>query len=201
MSGSVTLRRSRRRPGAALMVPLLSAAILVLGWSVLWGVARQQAVAGLDNLLAREAAHGRVWSCPDRAVTGYPFRIALTCRDVAFAGVVDGARAEGRLAGLSAEAWLYEPSSVVVALTGPMALATADGRADFTLGWTRPQRRADARRDPGRGGRAAAAGRPRGLRPAGRSPRRPDSVGDRGGRCRRGRRLGRGRAGARRRDG
>ncbi len=136
MSGSVTLRRSRRRPGAVVVVPLLSAAILVLGWSVLWGVARQQAVAGLDGLLASEAAHGRVWSCPDRAVTGYPFRIALSCRDLGFSGAVDGAPAEGRLAGLSAEAWLYEPSSVTLALTGPMVLTTADGRADFTLGWT-----------------------------------------------------------------
>ena len=122
MSGSVSLRRGRRRPGAALMVPLLSVTILVLGWSVLWGAARRQAVAGLDGLLAAEAAHGRVWSCPDRAVTGYPFRIALTCGRVGFAGAVDGTPAEGHLAGLSAEAWIYEPSSVTLTLTGPMNL-------------------------------------------------------------------------------
>lgn len=136
MSGVVTLRRGRRRPGAAVTVPLASLVILVLGWSVLWGVARSEALRGLDGFIAAEAAHGRTWSCPDRAVSGYPLRLELSCRDVAFAGPVDGAPAEGHLAGLSAEAWIYEPSALHVALTGPMTLTSRDGRADFTLEWT-----------------------------------------------------------------
>lgn len=36
-----------------------------------------------------------------------------------------------------AQAWLYEPSAVYVVLSGPMTLATADGRADFSLAWER----------------------------------------------------------------
>ena len=137
MSEGVLLRRSRRRPGAAVLVPLLSVTILVLGWTVLWGVARQQAGAALDGWIAAEAAHGRAWTCPDRTVDGYPFRIAIACRDVGFKGVVDGSPGEGHLAGLTARAWLYEPSAVYVLLDGPMTLRTADGRADFTLGWDR----------------------------------------------------------------
>jgi hypothetical protein len=131
----ITLRRSRRRPRAVLMVPAASALILVLGWSVLWGVARQQAISAMDGWMAAEAAHGRQWSCPGRDVSGFPFRIALSCRDVAFNGVVDGAPTEGHLAGLSAEVWIHEPSSVDIALAGPLALASQDGHADFTLSW------------------------------------------------------------------
>ncbi len=131
----ITLRRSRRRPRAMLMVPAASALILLLGWSVLWEVARQQAISAMDGWIAAEAAHGRQWSCPGRDVSGFPFRIALSCSDVSFAGVVDGARAEGHLAGLSAEVWLYEPSSVDIALAGPLALTSQDGHADFTLSW------------------------------------------------------------------
>ena len=137
MTEGVVLRRGRRRPGAALLVPLLSLAILVLGWTVLWGVARQQAGAALDGWIAAEAAHGRTWSCPDRTIDGFPFRIAVACRDVGFKGAVDGSPAEGHLAGLTARAWLYEPSAVYVILDGPMTLSTADGRADFTLAWAR----------------------------------------------------------------
>ncbi len=137
MSDGVVLRGGRRRPGALLVVPLLSATILVLGWTVLWGVARQQAGAGLDRWIAAEAAHGRTWTCPDRTIDGYPFRIAVSCRDVGFDGIVDGANGRGHLAGLTAQAWLYEPSAVYVVLDGPMTLATADGRADFTLSWAR----------------------------------------------------------------
>ncbi len=48
MSEGVVLRRGRRRLGALPIVLLLSVVILVLGWTVLWGVARQQAGAALD---------------------------------------------------------------------------------------------------------------------------------------------------------
>ena len=137
MSVGVTLRGRRRRPGALMALPLLSAAILVLGWSVLWAVARQQAGAALDGWIGAEARHGRSWTCPDRRIEGYPFRIAVACRGVTFAGVVDGAEAEGRLAGVTARAWLYEPDAVYVVLDGPLALTTADGRADFSLAWSR----------------------------------------------------------------
>lgn len=137
MSQGIVLRRTRRRPRAAVLVPLLSLVILVLGWSVLWAVARQQASAGLDAFIASEATHGRRWSCPDRTIDGYPFRIAVACRDVGFEGVVDGSPGQGHLAGLTARAWLYEPSAVYVLLDGPMTLTTADHHADFTLGWER----------------------------------------------------------------
>lgn len=137
MSEGVVLRRGRRRFGALPMVLLLSVAILVGGWTVLWVVARQQAGAALDGWIAAEAAHGRSWTCPDRAIDGYPFRIAISCRDVRFAGIVDGTQSEGHLAGLKAQAWLYEPSAVYVMLSGPMALTSADGHADFSLAWER----------------------------------------------------------------
>ncbi len=137
MSQGIVLRRTRRRPRAALLVPLLSLAVLVLGWSVLWTIARGQASAGLDGFIASEAAHGRRWSCPDRTIGGYPFRIDVACRGVGFDGTVDGSPGQGHLAGLTARAWLYEPSAVYVLLDGPMTLATADHRADFTLGWER----------------------------------------------------------------
>ena len=135
MSG-ITLRRARRRSRAALMVPVASALILVLGWSVLWRVARQQAVAAMDDWMAAEAGRGRVWTCPDRDVSGFPLRIALTCRDVSFNGAVDGAPAEGHLPGLSAQTWLYEPSSVAIELQGPLALTSQNGRANVSLAWT-----------------------------------------------------------------
>ena len=96
MSQEVVLRRPRRRLRAALLVPLLSIAILVLGWTVLWGVARQQAGAALDGWIAspRPSTAAR-WTCPDRTIDGYPFRIAVACRDVGFEGVVDGSPGRG----------------------------------------------------------------------------------------------------------
>ena len=131
----IVLRRTRRRSRAVVTVPLVSLAILVVGWSVLWSVARWQAGVALDRVIADEAAHGRTWSCPERTITGFPFRIALDCPGLTFAGVVDGSPAEGRLGSLAAETYLYEPSSVYVTLAGPMSLTSQDGRGDFSLGW------------------------------------------------------------------
>ena len=137
MSQGAALRHTRRRMPVALVVLLLSLAVLALGWSMLWAVARGRAAAGLDDVIASEAAHGRRWSCPGRTIDGYPFRVAVSCRDVGFEGTVDGSPGRGHLAGLTARAWLYEPSAVYVLLDGPMTLTTADHHADFTLGWER----------------------------------------------------------------
>lgn len=137
MSAGVALRRGRRRSRSLMAVPLLSALVLIVGWSLLWVVARQQVSAGLDGFIAAEAAHGRRWTCPDRTVDGFPFRIAVSCRDVGFAGLVDGSPGQGRLAGLAARTWVHEPNAVYLVLDGPLSLTTADGRADFTLTWAR----------------------------------------------------------------
>ena len=131
----VRLRNPRRRFGPILMVPLFSALVLILGWSVLWVVARQQALGAMDQWLAAEAVHGRQWTCPDRTAGGFPFRIVVTCREPSFAGKVDGAMAEGHLSSFEAESWLYEPSSVDVAVQGPLAFTSAHERANFTLKW------------------------------------------------------------------
>ena len=39
---------------------------------------------GLDAWLADEAAAGRQWTCADRSVGGYPFRLEVSCRTLTF---------------------------------------------------------------------------------------------------------------------
>ena len=131
----VRLRRPRRRVSPFLVLPFFSALVLVLGWSVLWVLARQQSLGAMDQWLAAEAAHGRQWTCPYRKVGGFPFRITLACREPSFAGTVDGAKAEGHVSGFKAVSWLYEPSSVDVAVQGPLAYTSENEKADFTLKW------------------------------------------------------------------
>ena len=61
------------------MAPALIALAVGLGWSAFWLMASQRAQAQLDTFLAKEAADGRVITCSDRRVGGYPFRLELRC--------------------------------------------------------------------------------------------------------------------------
>ena len=60
-----------------LFAPFALLALVAVGWSVAWFVIRQRTAEGLDLWLAHEAAAGRAWTCADRAVGGYPFRIEI----------------------------------------------------------------------------------------------------------------------------
>ena len=47
--------------------------LLAVAWTIGWFYMRHRVTAGLDAWLASEARRGREWTCPDRAVGGYPF--------------------------------------------------------------------------------------------------------------------------------
>ena len=69
----------RRRGRAGLFLPYILLAIVVVAWSGGWFWIRGRAEREMDAWMAREAAAGRTWTCQDRSVTGYPFRIELRC--------------------------------------------------------------------------------------------------------------------------
>ena len=71
-----------RRSRFWLFAPLL--VVVAVGWSIAWAVLRQRTADGLDAWLADEAAAGRQWTCADRSVGGYPFRLEVSCRTLTF---------------------------------------------------------------------------------------------------------------------
>jgi len=72
----------RRRLG--LYGPFVLLLLAVLGWSALWFYGRWRINAELDMLIEREASIGRNWICPDRSITGFPFRIEGRCSNPSF---------------------------------------------------------------------------------------------------------------------
>lgn len=64
--------------------PFILLLLVALGWSALWFYGRWRINAELDMLIAREASVGRNWSCPDRSITGFPFRIEGRCSNPSF---------------------------------------------------------------------------------------------------------------------
>ncbi|MCJ2038324.1 DUF2125 domain-containing protein [Methylobacterium sp. J-059] len=118
--------RSRR----GLFLPYILLLTLVLLWSAGWVYLRGRAATEMDGWVAREAAAGRTWTCADRSITGYPFRIELRCASVSLA------RADGRfrLGPLTAVTQVYQPRHVLMLAEGPFHVEQGDLVGDAT--WT-----------------------------------------------------------------
>jgi hypothetical protein len=61
------------------VVPTLLLLVAVLGWSLFWWAMAGQGMAAFDAWLERQARMGRLYSCADRAVGGFPFRLEIRC--------------------------------------------------------------------------------------------------------------------------
>jgi hypothetical protein len=129
-AGSVPAKRFSR---TGLYLPFGILMGLMVAWSGFWFYARHRAEQALDAWLALEKLAGRSWSCPERAIGGYPFRMQITCAAPSFVGPLkDGngqpVQVTGRLGGFVAEALVYQPNRLIATLTGPLQIESADGR-------------------------------------------------------------------------
>jgi hypothetical protein len=112
-----------RRSRLGLFLPYILLAILALVWSVGWFWIRGRAASEIDGWMAREAAAGRTWTCLDRALSGFPFRIELRC------GSVTLERSDGRfrLGPVTAVAQVYQPRLVIFESAGPFHVEQKGG--------------------------------------------------------------------------
>ncbi|WP_210493443.1 DUF2125 domain-containing protein [Microvirga antarctica] len=119
----------RRHSRFWLYTPFVLLFLLAIAWSIAWFVVRNRATASLDTWLASEARGGREWTCADREVGGYPFRIMLTCGALTLKqGPVTASL--GRVTSVSQ---VYQPAFVITQIDGP--LQVSDGQATLEGSW------------------------------------------------------------------
>ncbi|WP_293860405.1 DUF2125 domain-containing protein [uncultured Alsobacter sp.] len=119
-----------------IFLPSLALGLLFLGVAGFWAFASWRTGRELDAWLDREAALGRTWTCPDRAIAGFPFRLEVSCGTPSFTGVADGRSVSGSLGRVMAVAQIYNPNHVIVEAQGPLAVRAQSGETldlDFTL--------------------------------------------------------------------
>ena len=115
-----------------LFAPFVLLGLAAAGWSAAWFVIRQRTADGLDAWLASEAGMGRQWTCADRAVGGYPFRIEVSCGTLS----VRRGEAAASLGRLLAIAQVYRPRHVIAEVGGPLRASDGEGavaEADWRL--------------------------------------------------------------------
>jgi hypothetical protein len=118
-----------RRSRFWLYTPFVLLALVAVAWSVAWMVIRDRTSEGLDAWIAAEAKNGRRWTCGDRTVAGYPFRIEVTCATVALRDR-DVTASLGRV---HAVAQVYQPRHVITRIEGPLRLTR--GTVAVEGGW------------------------------------------------------------------
>jgi hypothetical protein len=116
-------------------LPLLLIVLLAVAWCGFWFFAASQAETAIAGWRAREAQGGRVHSCSNQAVGGFPFRIEVRCSDPA----VEFTSAQPPLS-LSARnslvaAQVYNPTLLIGEFTGPLAFGESGRTPNYTANW------------------------------------------------------------------
>jgi hypothetical protein len=122
-----------------LYLPFVALAVVAVGWSAFWKVAAGMTETGLDDWFVQERAQGREWSCPNRSVGGYPFRLEVRCAAPSFTGRIGAMVGAGSVGDVLVAAHLYNPSLVLAQVGSPLAFKAQDGSLDLSLAWTRLQ--------------------------------------------------------------
>ncbi len=115
--------------------PYVALLVLALGWSVYWYVASRATQEALDSWFAQERSLGRVWSCGERSVGGYPFRIELRCSNPSFEGRLGAAQGKAQIGDLLAASHLYNPKLIVGEFKSPLNFRAQDQGVDIGIEW------------------------------------------------------------------
>jgi hypothetical protein len=127
--------RKRRRSRLGLFLPVSFLVVLLAGWSAFWFVARARVHDAITIWLAQEAEQQRRWSCPDRTISGFPFRFEVRCTDLRFVGTTPAGSVTGSVAHFLAVAQVYKPNHVIVEAGGPLIVDSGDGGERLTFNW------------------------------------------------------------------
>ncbi|MBJ6124139.1 DUF2125 domain-containing protein [Microvirga splendida] len=118
-----------RRSRFWLYTPFVLLLLLAIAWSVAWFVIRNRTAEALDGWIAAEARAGREWTCTDRSIAGYPFRIEVVCSNLELKrGAVTASF--GRT---EAVAQVYQPRRIIAEVAGP--LRVTDGTVAVQGSW------------------------------------------------------------------
>jgi hypothetical protein len=107
----------RRRRWIAIGATIVAIAVI---WTWLWYYAASVADRTLAGWLQREAAAGRVYSCGSESFSGFPFKLAVQCRDVGVEvkNTQPAFAAAAKTATFGATIW--NPTQLVGDIVGPL---------------------------------------------------------------------------------
>ena len=128
-------RPPKRYSRVGLYVPIFALLVLAIGWSIFWYISATITGREIGAWIKREAEDGRIWTCPDRSIGGYPFRIEITCTHPSFSGPAAGIPVAGKLAGVHLVAQIYDPKLIIGEADGPFGFTVPQDGSHTTAKW------------------------------------------------------------------
>lgn len=123
----------KRRPWLVVL-PFALLVVAGLAWTGAWFYASGRAEREIDAWITAEAAKGRVWSCADRQLGGFPFRFELMCNapKVMLAGAGQWSWSATRA---HAVAQVWNPGHIIAEFQGPAQLSEATTGRQIEANW------------------------------------------------------------------
>ena len=105
-----------------LFAPVIALGVLALGLVAFWFFASRAAGSALDAWIERENRLGRVWTCAERSIAGFPFRLEVTCKGASFTNAAASPVARGSLPRILVVTQIYQRDLLLVEFDGPLRL-------------------------------------------------------------------------------
>src|SRR5205085_6049361 len=121
-------------------------AALAILWTGLWFYAANKSEATIAGWRERESRVGRTYTCATQRIGGFPFRIEVSCADLAVKLDREVPPLALEASGLVVLAQVFEPTWLVADLKGPLTVAERDHPPAYIANWTKGQ--ASARGTP-----------------------------------------------------
>jgi hypothetical protein len=125
---------SRPKPWLVI-VPVALVVVAAMVWSGLWFYAAGRAEREIDAWIGREAKLGRIWTCTDRHLAGFPFRFELRCL-MPKLETVGGDAMRFTAASVEAVAQVWAPNHLVAEFAGPARVDDLTTGQSYVAAWS-----------------------------------------------------------------
>ncbi len=126
---------SARRRNRRYIILVALVAVLCGGWSAFWFFAAGQAQKAIAGWRAREALAGRVYTCGEQTLRGFPFRIEVDCAPAAAVFTSGGIKLKVEIKAALVAAQIYQPGLLISELQGPLTFGEAGKPPEIVANW------------------------------------------------------------------
>jgi hypothetical protein len=132
-------RSTPRQRLGSIVASVVLIVVLAAGWCGLWYYAAAVADRSLAGWVEREAAAGRIYSCGSERISGFPFRIEVTCAEAAADLNSNQPPFAVAAKAITFTAQVYHPTLLVGEIASPLTVAVPGEPPSFTATWSLAQ--------------------------------------------------------------
>lgn len=125
-----------RRRSIGWLVPSLILVIIAAGWCAFWFYAADRAKDMIAGWIEREQRSGRVYTCGDQSLGGFPFRIEFRCAKAVAELPKLHPPVTLTASGILAAVQIYQPNLLLTEIEGPLTVADHGQSPKITANWS-----------------------------------------------------------------